>query len=130
MTNRCGLQLLAFLALLLMHEYSLADTSAEPQNPNQQAENTAVPDTPETAESGLSAVEPEGTTEELIAGRGYQKFQYKGLSFAPGGFWPERRSFVLPTRMPMCKVRLATFPCRDQRTVICGNFGGRPVARG
>lgn len=80
-------KILSVLALVLMHEYSWADTSAQITSANQQAANAAVPDTPATAEAGLSVVEPEGTTEELIAGRGFQKFQYKGVSFAPGGFF-------------------------------------------
>lgn len=82
-----GVVLFAFLLLWIVREYSWAATSADITNANQTAEHSAVSNTPETEESGLSADEPEGTTEELIAGRGFQKFQYKGLSFAPGGFF-------------------------------------------
>lgn len=73
--------------LLLMHEYSLADAADDIPSANRQAENTVVSNARTIAEAGDSAVEPEGATEELIAGRGFQKFQYKGISFAPGGFF-------------------------------------------
>lgn len=84
--HRWGGGLFACLALLLMQEYSRADTSVDVTSANQQAESTAVPNVPATTEAGLSAGEPTGATEELIAGRGFQTFQYKGISFAPGGF--------------------------------------------
>jgi len=75
------------LLLVFMQDDSWADAPLASTRTNQQAERSAVPDTPATAEAGLSTGEPEGATEELIAGRGFQKFQYKGISFAPGGFF-------------------------------------------
>lgn len=87
MRHRCGWRRFALLPLLLMYDYSWAETSADITSGNHQAEGAAVTNTDATAETGLSSVEPEGATEGLIAGRGFRKFQYKGVSFSPGGFF-------------------------------------------
>ncbi|HKU53561.1 MAG TPA: hypothetical protein VJQ25_13900 [Nitrospira sp.] len=79
--------LLTCLLLVLMQEYSRADTSVDITSGNQHSDSAAVPTMPATTETSPSAGEPEGATEELIAGRGFQTFQYKGISFAPGGFF-------------------------------------------
>jgi hypothetical protein len=87
MRHRWSVGIFAFLMLWLMKDDSWADTSADITSANPQAESAAMSNAHATAEAGLSAVEPEAGTEELIAGRGFQKFQYKGVSFSPGGFF-------------------------------------------
>lgn len=71
--------MLAPLVVVLISGYSQAAEAADPTSASQQAESAV--------ESNTSVGEPEGATEELIAGRGFQVFQYKGVSFAPGGFF-------------------------------------------
>ena len=85
--HRWSRGLLAYVALVLPYEYARADTSADPTSANQRVESSAVSNADTATEIGPSAVEPKAATEELIAGRGFQKFQYKGVSFAPGGFF-------------------------------------------
>ena len=78
--HRCGWGLLACVALVLLHEDAWAESSAVPNTPG-------ATDTEPSADIEPSAVAPVAATEELIAGRGFQKFQYKGVSFSPGGFF-------------------------------------------
>lgn len=85
--HRWVVELFTCVVLSLMQEHSWADTSAESTNTTQQPESTSVSNAPVTTETGFSLIEPKAATEELIAGRGFQKFKFKGVSFAPGGFF-------------------------------------------
>lgn len=91
--HRCGWGLLACVALVLLHDDAWAESSADFTHATQRSESSAVSNTPAatdtepSADIEPSAVAPVAATEELIAGRGFQKFQYKGVSFSPGGFF-------------------------------------------
>lgn len=78
---------LVFLALLFMQGYSIADVSADTVGVDQPASSPEVSEANTTAGAGQQSTGRESATEELIAGRGYQKFQYKGIRFSPGGFF-------------------------------------------
>lgn len=49
-------------------------------------EDTAEKDVTGPKDKETRTTRSEPTTEELIAGRGFQQFRYKGLTFAPGGY--------------------------------------------
>jgi hypothetical protein len=78
---------LALLALLLMQGYSSVDASADTAGKDQPVSSQEVSEANAAASAGQRFTGPEPATEELIAGRGYQKFRYKGILFAPGGFF-------------------------------------------
>ncbi|MBS0182055.1 MAG: hypothetical protein JSS39_06600 [Nitrospira sp.] len=77
----------ALLALLFMQGYSIADVSADTTGVERPVSSPEVSDANTTSRAGQPSMGRESATEELISGRGYQTFQYKGIHFAPGGFF-------------------------------------------
>jgi len=67
------------LVVVFIPGYSRAAETVDGASAGRQTESVVEPNT--------YAVEPEAATEELISGRGFRKFHYKGVSFAPGGFF-------------------------------------------
>ena len=65
-----------------------ADDSVLTQNVLAESAAHKEPETDFTAptDGETQSTRREATTEELIAGRGFQKLRYKGLTFAPGGY--------------------------------------------
>lgn len=74
--------------VLLPWTLGYADDRVLTQNvPIENAADTRTErDVGEPQERATQATRREPTTEELIAGRGFEKFRYKGLTFAPGGY--------------------------------------------
>jgi hypothetical protein len=73
---------------LLSWTFGYADDSILTQKVAVESAAAKEPETdiaaPKDRETQSTRREP--TTEELIAGRGFQKLHYKGLTFAPGGY--------------------------------------------
>ena len=120
--------LLTCLLLVLMQEYSRADTSVDITRGNQHSDSAAVPTMPATTETSPSAGEPEGATEELIAGRGFQTFQYKGISFAPGGFFDGTAIFRSANENADIQSTFANIPLQGSANSHLREFRG--TARG
>lgn len=85
--DRSCLARLVLIALLLMQGYANPDASAGNAGEDQPASSPAVSEANAVAGAGQPFTVPEPATEELISGRGYQKFRYKGILFSPGGFF-------------------------------------------
>jgi hypothetical protein len=119
---------LALLALLLMQGYSSVDASADTAGKDQPVSSQEVSEANAAASAGQRFTGPEPATEELIAGRGYQKFRTKAFSSRPVVFSTEPLSSVLPMRMPTFKVRLEISRSKGQPTAIFRNFGERLAA--
>ncbi len=73
---------------LLSWTFGYADDNVLTQNVPVESAADKEPETDITApkDRETQSTRREPTTEELIAGRGFQKFRYKGLTFAPGGY--------------------------------------------